>query len=79
VIPSGRARCSPRPPDLIAAPCIRLNLALNAAPGRAALVLEVDAVLERLPAQVSGGCRRVRFGGGGDDVDCGCGTRLWSV
>jgi hypothetical protein len=29
-----------------------MNLALNAAPARAALVLDVDALLERLPAQV---------------------------
>ena len=46
----------PGPPALIAPHAIlsvvTMNLALNAAPARAALVLDVDALLERLPAQV---------------------------
>jgi len=33
-------------------PAATMKLALNAAPARAALVLDVGAVLERLPAQV---------------------------
>jgi len=46
----------PGPPDLTAPHAIlslvTMNLALNAAPARATLVLDVEALLERLPAQV---------------------------